>query len=167
MLHQQCMYPEDAFVVLKQNVILHVWYACPSIAAGIAAGQLFIAALQGRRKVTLSRVCQHSAAQRGTAQHGTAWHGTGTGQCVAACSIGFQLDEVHDIPLPHASKPSHMPAMRHLTLSSSVASPGFTAGLSSLTSSIPESCSAFSVVPLSALHETRMCGDLWHNVSQT
>ena len=68
------------------------------------------------------------------------------------------------LPLPHASKPSQMPAMRHLTLSSSAGSPGFTAGLSSFTPSVPELWSTFSVVPLSALQKPRMCGDLWHHV---
>jgi len=129
-----------------------------------------------------------SAGQQGTAQHGTA-------QFAAARSIAFQLDGMHAwaaryttcllieltpkrvvfsflflflcLPLPHASKPSQMPAMRHLTLSSSSGSPGFTAGLSSFTSFVPESSSTVSVVPLSALQEPRMCGDLWHNVSQT
>lgn len=83
-----------------------------------------------------------------------AQHSTGTQQYVAAHGIGFQLDGMLALPLPHASKPSQMPAMRHRTLSSSAGSPGFTAGLSSLTSSLSELWSAFSVAPLFALQVT-------------
>ena len=149
MLHQQCMDPDDA------SVVLHVCHASPLNSCWL--DRFFIAAMKDRQKATLSWVCQHSTAQHSTAQHSTAQHSTaqhGTRQYVAARVIDVQLNGMQTLPLPHASKPSQMPAMRQRTLSSSTGSLGFTAGLSSCTSSVPESWSTVSVVPSFALHVT-------------
>ncbi len=134
-------------------------------------------------------MARHGTAHHGTAQHNLLQHASLVSRhdemhalplprlgslvhYLASHSIDIKRHSVFCsyfffLPLPHASKPSQMPAMRHLTLSSNAGSPGFTAGLSSFTSSVPELWSILSVVPLSALHVTRMCGDLWHDVSQT
>ncbi len=118
MLHQQCTHPEDAFIVLMQSVIFYVCHANPSVAADMATGQCFIAAMKDRRKAPsiMGASAQHSTAQYSTAQHSAAQHsaaqhfiahcsagqqGTaqhGTAQFAAARSIAFQLDGMHALP---------------------------------------------------------------------
>ena len=110
MLHQQCTHPGDAFIVLMQSVIFYVCHANPSVAADMATGQCFIAAMKDRRKAPsiMGVSAQHSTAQYSTAQHSAAQHSAAqhfTAQFAAARSIAFQLDGMHASPLPCLGSP--------------------------------------------------------------
>ena len=107
MLHQQCTHPEDAFIVLMQSVIFYVCHANPSVAADMATGQCFIAAMKDRRKAPsiMGVSAQHSTAQYSTAQHSAAQRSTALHSTICCSSIAFQLDGMHASPLPCLGSP--------------------------------------------------------------
>ena len=83
-------------------------------------------------------------------------HGRGSKTAARGVGGGGGGKGSHSLPLPHASRSSQMPDMRHLTLSSCIATFRFTAGLSPRTSSstpVPwADALSPSDVPFAALH---------------